>query len=360
MDVEDDDDTEGFVRTSIMEEDEDDSNEPAVDNSSAKRDLRKLRKGVVNIRRSPHRPDKFKEHTLVGGSTGAKRDEDNKVVIGARSLGYIVVGVNEFYTSKKCPTCREFVGEVNLRQQILSVSSRKVIDDTDCYSNIVIPTASSPIPAPSISMDESVDASPESEQLLSREHEELICSVDEFNHPLRDWKADDARATCLFANYRRLCINALNALGPIPELPYIDIDDANILYLRGNGDEAEVPSMVGKKLRIMLESLYVDVDVTHIPRPNTNFIVASTNTQHHLIARVCQLMVDRDVNLRDVSAKEDARALLSKVVSEFPLIEVNRVEEREEENQVHANETLEDTEEEEVVLWEFGSEDEEE
>lgn len=61
-------------------------------------------------------------------------------------------------------------------------------------------------------MDESVDASPESEQLLSREHEELICSVDEFNHPLRDWKADDARATCLFANYRRLCINALVAL----------------------------------------------------------------------------------------------------------------------------------------------------
>ncbi|KAF9282081.1 hypothetical protein BGZ88_011207 [Linnemannia elongata] len=68
---------------------------------------------------------------LVGGSTGAKRDEDNKDIIGvglgkfsskirlsslhesfqscfvqkARSLGYIVVGVNEFYTLKKCPTC---------------------------------------------------------------------------------------------------------------------------------------------------------------------------------------------------------------------------------------------------------------
>ncbi|KAK3822387.1 MAG: hypothetical protein J3R72DRAFT_501860 [Linnemannia gamsii] len=63
---------------------------------------------------------------LVGGSTGAKRDESNKVIIGmglekfsskirlaslhesfqsyfvqmARSLGYIVVGVNEYYTSK--------------------------------------------------------------------------------------------------------------------------------------------------------------------------------------------------------------------------------------------------------------------
>ncbi|KAF9114036.1 hypothetical protein BGW39_003525 [Mortierella sp. 14UC] len=47
-------------------------------------------------------------------------------------------------------------------------------------------------------------------------------------------------------------------------------------------------------------------------------------------------------------------------VSEFPQIEVNRVEEREEENQRHVYETQEDTEEEEVVLWEFGGEDEEE
>ncbi|OAQ35386.1 hypothetical protein K457DRAFT_13306 [Linnemannia elongata AG-77] len=46
-------------------------------------------------------------------------------------------------------------------------------------------------------------------------------------------------------------------------------------------------------------------------------------------------------------------------ISEFPQIEMNRVEEREEENQGHACETQE-TEEEEVVLWEFGSEDEEE
>ncbi|KAG0230667.1 hypothetical protein BGX31_005783 [Mortierella sp. GBA43] len=28
----------------------------------------------------------------------------------ARSLGYVVVGVNEYYTSKKCPTCKNFVG----------------------------------------------------------------------------------------------------------------------------------------------------------------------------------------------------------------------------------------------------------
>jgi len=31
-------------------------------------------------------------------------------------LGYIVVGVNEFYTSKKCPVCEEFVGQVDLRR----------------------------------------------------------------------------------------------------------------------------------------------------------------------------------------------------------------------------------------------------
>ncbi|KAG0041805.1 hypothetical protein BGZ83_001278 [Gryganskiella cystojenkinii] len=52
-----------------------------------------------------------------------------------------------------------------------------------------------------------------------------------------------------------------NALGPKPELPDIDIDDASImkavrLYLKGGGDEAEIPLMAGnKKLRIMLESL---------------------------------------------------------------------------------------------------------
>ncbi|KAG0197548.1 hypothetical protein BGX33_000520, partial [Mortierella sp. NVP41] len=79
---------------------------------------------------------------LVGGSLGAKREAENKVVIGvglgqfscktrlsslhesfqsyfvqkARSLGYIVVGVNEYYTSKKCPACTEFVGQVDIRR----------------------------------------------------------------------------------------------------------------------------------------------------------------------------------------------------------------------------------------------------
>ncbi|GJJ67737.1 hypothetical protein EMPS_00083 [Entomortierella parvispora] len=79
---------------------------------------------------------------LVGGSIGARRDESNHVIIGiglssfsskmrlssldgsflayfvqlARSLGYVVVGVNEFYTSKKCPGCEGFVGQVDLRR----------------------------------------------------------------------------------------------------------------------------------------------------------------------------------------------------------------------------------------------------
>ncbi|KAF9300921.1 hypothetical protein BGZ74_007331, partial [Mortierella antarctica] len=34
----------------------------------------------------------------------------------ARSLGYIVVGLNEYYTSKKCPDCQQFVAQVTLRQ----------------------------------------------------------------------------------------------------------------------------------------------------------------------------------------------------------------------------------------------------
>ncbi|KAI7820375.1 hypothetical protein BC939DRAFT_457798, partial [Gamsiella multidivaricata] len=30
----------------------------------------------------------------------------------ARSLGYVVVGIEEYYTSKKCPNCEEFVAQV--------------------------------------------------------------------------------------------------------------------------------------------------------------------------------------------------------------------------------------------------------
>ncbi|OAQ26545.1 hypothetical protein K457DRAFT_697714 [Linnemannia elongata AG-77] len=32
-----------------------------------------------------------------------------------RSLGYVVVGINEYYTSKKCPRCTEFIAQVTLR-----------------------------------------------------------------------------------------------------------------------------------------------------------------------------------------------------------------------------------------------------
>ncbi|KAG0317269.1 hypothetical protein BGZ99_006411 [Dissophora globulifera] len=79
---------------------------------------------------------------VVGGSISRQRDEHNKVVIGvglgqfsgrkrlsslhtafqsffvkkARSLGYVVVGVNEYYTSKKCPKCQNFVGQVEIRR----------------------------------------------------------------------------------------------------------------------------------------------------------------------------------------------------------------------------------------------------
>ncbi|KAF9358348.1 hypothetical protein BGX26_001937 [Mortierella sp. AD094] len=65
-----------------------------------------------------------------------------------------------------------------------------------------------------------------------------------------------------------------NALGPKPELPNIEIYDANImkairLYLKDKSGEAEVQSMPGnKKLRIMLESL-----------PNTN---STTQKQQNL------------------------------------------------------------------------------
>ncbi|KAF9081203.1 hypothetical protein BGX27_005023, partial [Mortierella sp. AM989] len=79
---------------------------------------------------------------IVGGSLGKKLDPSNPVLIGvglgqfksigrltslhstfldffiplARSLGYIVVGLNEYYTSKKCPDCENFVAQVTLRQ----------------------------------------------------------------------------------------------------------------------------------------------------------------------------------------------------------------------------------------------------
>ncbi|KAF8923272.1 hypothetical protein BGZ58_003142, partial [Dissophora ornata] len=72
---------------------------------------------------------------MVGGSIGAKKKDEDKVIIGiglgdfkstsrlssldgsfmgcfiqkARSLGYLVLSVNEYYTSQKCPTCQKFI-----------------------------------------------------------------------------------------------------------------------------------------------------------------------------------------------------------------------------------------------------------
>ncbi|KAF8975442.1 hypothetical protein BGZ46_009125 [Entomortierella lignicola] len=80
--------------------------------------------------------------SIVGGSVGERRADDNPVLIGvglgefgssnrlsslhssfqsyfvrlARSLGYIVVGLQEYYTSKKCPRCEQFVAQVTIRQ----------------------------------------------------------------------------------------------------------------------------------------------------------------------------------------------------------------------------------------------------
>lgn len=34
----------------------------------------------------------------------------------AWSLGYIVIGVNEYYTSQQCPVCEEFVGKVDMHR----------------------------------------------------------------------------------------------------------------------------------------------------------------------------------------------------------------------------------------------------
>ncbi|KAI1313906.1 hypothetical protein EDD11_002406 [Mortierella claussenii] len=79
---------------------------------------------------------------MVGGRIGEQRKNENKVAIGiglgqfssnsklsslhgsfsryfirkARSQGYIVIGVNEFYTSKRCHDCNNIVCEVELRR----------------------------------------------------------------------------------------------------------------------------------------------------------------------------------------------------------------------------------------------------
>ncbi|KAG9321116.1 hypothetical protein KVV02_000698, partial [Mortierella alpina] len=79
---------------------------------------------------------------MIGGSIGRHRNPKDKFVIAiglgefksksglgslhekfasffiqkCRSLGYVVLGVNEFYTSKRCPQCKNFVAQVTLRR----------------------------------------------------------------------------------------------------------------------------------------------------------------------------------------------------------------------------------------------------
>ncbi|KAG0254341.1 hypothetical protein DFQ27_006905 [Actinomortierella ambigua] len=88
---------------------------------------------------------------MVGGTIGEKKAVENKVVIGigmgdfkstsrmtslhssfqaffvqkARALGYLVVGVEEYYTSKKCPTCNEFVAQTKSIRRLYCGTCRK-------------------------------------------------------------------------------------------------------------------------------------------------------------------------------------------------------------------------------------------
>ncbi|KAG0326501.1 hypothetical protein BG004_002964, partial [Podila humilis] len=141
--------------------------------------------------------------------------------------------------------------------------------------------------------------SPEWEQLLDAEREDLLRSGDESNHPVWDWKVDDTCVACLSAEYRLVYIRALTNndinrtdIGDImamiavfapalrtgrmqgvfsenqlrvasvatKELPDIEVGDTSImkairLYLNGKGDEVQVPMFAGnKKLLIMFES----------------------------------------------------------------------------------------------------------
>ncbi|KAG0319327.1 hypothetical protein BGZ99_005147 [Dissophora globulifera] len=90
---------------------------------------------------------------MVGGCVGAKRDANNKVVIGiglgqfgsdkklsslhttfeayfikqARSLGYVILGINEFYTSKKCPTCHHFVAQTDSLRRLYCPHCQKTL-----------------------------------------------------------------------------------------------------------------------------------------------------------------------------------------------------------------------------------------
>ncbi|KAF9126349.1 hypothetical protein BG015_004706, partial [Linnemannia schmuckeri] len=69
----------------------------------------------------------------LGSTIGAKRDTENLAVIGV-GLGEfdsknrcVVVGINEYFTSKKCPICLQFVCQVNIRRLIAYTVSNMYI-----------------------------------------------------------------------------------------------------------------------------------------------------------------------------------------------------------------------------------------
>lgn len=51
-------------------------------------------------------------------------------------MGYIVVGVNEYYTSKRCPICHEFVGQVDIRQLYCPTCGAKMHRDVMAGHNM--------------------------------------------------------------------------------------------------------------------------------------------------------------------------------------------------------------------------------
>ncbi|KAG0241900.1 hypothetical protein BGX31_000757, partial [Mortierella sp. GBA43] len=56
----------------------------------------------------------------------------------ARALGYLVIGVNEFYTSKKCPTCQQFVAQTeSIRRLYCSHCKKYMHRDVMAANNIV-------------------------------------------------------------------------------------------------------------------------------------------------------------------------------------------------------------------------------
>ncbi|KAK3810077.1 MAG: hypothetical protein J3Q66DRAFT_391248 [Benniella sp.] len=99
---------------------------------------------------------------MVGGSAGRLRRPEQKVAIGiglsrfsshirlssldssftsyfvqkVRSLGYIVIGVNEYYTSKRCPECHQFVGQMEIRRLYCSNCKVKFHRDVMAGENI--------------------------------------------------------------------------------------------------------------------------------------------------------------------------------------------------------------------------------